>query len=55
MVSFDYLEPAEFGNVLAARWWTADALEADGTAVAAELPDLMRAAVAAVLEREGAS
>ena len=55
VVSFEYLEPAEIGNVVAARWWTADDLEADGTAVAAELPDLMRAAVAVVLEREGAS
>jgi 8-oxo-dGTP pyrophosphatase MutT (NUDIX family) len=54
-VSFDFLEPAEIGNVLAARWWSADDLEADGTAVASELPDLMRAAVAAVLDREGAS
>jgi 8-oxo-dGTP pyrophosphatase MutT (NUDIX family) len=54
-ITFDFLEPAEIGNVVAARWWTADALEADGTAVAAELPDLMRAAVAVVLEREGAS
>jgi 8-oxo-dGTP pyrophosphatase MutT (NUDIX family) len=49
-VSFGGLEPAEVGNVVAAGWWTPEALEADGTAVAQDLPDIMRAAVAAVRE-----
>ncbi len=48
-VTFEHLEPAEVGNVVAARWWTADDLEADGTAVAHDLPDIMRSAVRAVL------
>jgi 8-oxo-dGTP pyrophosphatase MutT (NUDIX family) len=47
-VSFEGLEPAEIGNVVAARWWTASDLERDGTAVAAEMPEIMRAAVRAV-------
>jgi 8-oxo-dGTP pyrophosphatase MutT (NUDIX family) len=51
-VTFDFLEPAEIGNVVDAGWWTADDLEADGTAVDSELPGLMRAAVRAVLHGE---
>lgn len=54
-ISFDFLEPAEIGNVLAARWWSADDLEADGTAVDSELPHLMRAALREVLDGEVAS
>jgi 8-oxo-dGTP pyrophosphatase MutT (NUDIX family) len=47
-VTFDGLEAAEVGNVLEADWWTPADLEADGTAVAPEVPDIMRAAVRAV-------
>ena len=47
-VCFDGLEPEEVGNVLAAAWWFADDLEADGTAAAADIPEMMRRAVAAV-------
>jgi 8-oxo-dGTP pyrophosphatase MutT (NUDIX family) len=47
-VSFDRLEPEEVGNVLAARWWFPEELEADGTAVQPDLPDVMRRAIAAV-------
>jgi 8-oxo-dGTP pyrophosphatase MutT (NUDIX family) len=47
-ITFEHLESSEVGHVLAAAWWTAEALEADGTAVAPELPDIMRAAVRTV-------
>lgn len=47
-ITFEHLEASEVGNVLAAAWWTAEALEADGTAVAPELPGIMRAAVRTV-------
>jgi 8-oxo-dGTP pyrophosphatase MutT (NUDIX family) len=48
-VTFEHLEESEIGNVLAAGWWTPEALEEDGTAVAPDLPDIMRSAVRAVL------
>jgi 8-oxo-dGTP pyrophosphatase MutT (NUDIX family) len=47
-VSFAHLEPDEVGNVVAHGWWTPDDLAAEGTAVAPDLPDIMRAAVAAL-------
>ncbi|WP_244927881.1 NUDIX domain-containing protein [Nocardioides sp. W7] len=47
-VTFEGLEVAEVGNVLAAGWWTPDALRADGTAATPDLPDIMDAAIAAV-------
>jgi 8-oxo-dGTP pyrophosphatase MutT (NUDIX family) len=47
-VTFEHLEPLEVGNVLDARWWYADDLEADGTAVEPDIPEIMRRAVAAV-------
>ena len=46
-VTFEHLEAAEVGNVLAARWWTPDELAADGSVVVPDLPDILRAAVAA--------
>jgi hypothetical protein len=48
-VHFGGLEPLEVGSIDDARWWTADALEAAGTAVSETLLTMMRAAVAAVL------
>jgi 8-oxo-dGTP pyrophosphatase MutT (NUDIX family) len=48
-VSFENLEALEVGNVLAADWWTPDALAVDGSAVAPDLPDIVRSAVLAVL------
>lgn len=50
-VTFEHLEEAEIGNVLASGWWRPDDLAADGTAVAPDLPDVLRAAVAAVTTR----
>lgn len=47
-VRFDLLEPAEVGNVLRAAWWTPEALAADGTAAAEDMPRIMTAAIAAV-------
>lgn len=47
-VSLDHLEPAEVGNVLGARWWTPEALAAEGNAASPDLPDIMIAAIAAV-------
>ncbi|MCL2543059.1 MAG: NUDIX domain-containing protein [Nocardioidaceae bacterium] len=47
-VSFDELEAGEVGNILGARWWTADELRADGTAVAPDLPDTLQLAIDAV-------
>ncbi|MGA8256763.1 MAG: NUDIX domain-containing protein [Nocardioides sp.] len=52
-VTFEHLEPAEVGNVLAARWWLPDDLEIDGTAVVPYLPDILRAAVTAASATEG--
>jgi 8-oxo-dGTP pyrophosphatase MutT (NUDIX family) len=52
-ITFEHLEASEVGNVLAAAWWTAETLEADGTAVAPELPGIMRAAVRTVLGDPG--
>ena len=48
-VSFDHLVPEEVGNVVAAGWWTPEALTADGGAIADDLPGLMALAVEAVL------
>jgi 8-oxo-dGTP pyrophosphatase MutT (NUDIX family) len=47
-VRFDLLEPAEVGNVLRAAWWTPEALAADGTAAAEDMPRIMAAAIVAV-------
>lgn len=47
-VSFAGLEPGEIGNLLRAAWWNADDLAADGSAASPDLPDIIRAAVAAV-------
>jgi 8-oxo-dGTP pyrophosphatase MutT (NUDIX family) len=52
-ITFDHLEESEIGNVVAAGWWTPEALEAEGTAVAPDLPDIMRSAVRAVLGDTG--
>ena len=49
-VSLAGLEPGEIGNVLAAAWWTPEALAADGTAANADLPEVMSIAIAAVRE-----
>jgi hypothetical protein len=54
-VSSAILEPSERGNVVATRWWTADDLEADTTAVVPDLPELMRSAGGQVLERRSSS
>ncbi len=51
-VHFGGLEPAEVGNVLAARWWTPTALRAEGGAVTVDLPDIMEQAIAAVRRGE---
>lgn len=48
-VHFRGLEALEVGTIDEARWWTPDALDADGSAASATLTDLMRRAVAAVL------
>lgn len=47
-VSFDLLEPEEVGNVLGAAWLTPAELAARPTFRPSGLPDIMRAAVAAV-------
>ncbi|HWM73796.1 MAG TPA: NUDIX domain-containing protein [Nocardioides sp.] len=44
-VSFEGLEPIERTTIDAAAWWTPDALEADGSAANAQLPEIMRTAV----------
>ena len=49
-VSLSGLEPGEVGNVLGARWWTPDALAADGTSANPDLPEVMALAIAAVRE-----
>ncbi len=54
-VSFDGLEEAEVGNVLRAAWWEPAALRADGTAASPDMPDVMTAAIAAVLSSEARS
>lgn len=48
VVSLDHLEPEEVGNVFGARWWTPEDLEAGAQFEPPALPDIMRAAVAAV-------
>jgi hypothetical protein len=45
----DGLEPHERGPTDQAAWWTADALDADGSAANDQLTTMMRAAVSAVL------
>lgn len=47
-VRFDGLEDAEIGNILQARWWTPEALAAEGTAVTDDLPGIMATAIDAV-------
>lgn len=47
-VHFRGLEPLEVGTIDEARWWTADALDADGSAAGEALTAMMRLAVAAV-------
>ena len=51
-VTFAHLEPLEVDNVLEARWLTPEEVRADGRLVAPQLPDIMTAAVAAVLADE---
>ena len=46
-VTFEHLVPAEVGNVVEARWWTPSGVTEDGRLVAPDLPDVMRAAIAA--------
>jgi len=48
-VSFDHLEDDEVGNVFAWRWWRPDDLAGAGGMVADELPEIMAAAISAVL------
>lgn len=48
-VHFDGLDAGEVGNIFRAEWWTPDDLAADGTAASPDMPDMMRAAIAAVL------
>ena len=50
-VHFDGLDAGEVGNIFRAEWWTPDALEADGSAASPDMPDMMRAAAAAVLSK----
>jgi 8-oxo-dGTP pyrophosphatase MutT (NUDIX family) len=52
-VTFEHLEALEVGNVVAAGWWTPEALEVDGTAVSPDLPEIMRSAVRSVLGSVG--
>jgi 8-oxo-dGTP pyrophosphatase MutT (NUDIX family) len=47
-ISFDGLEPIERTSIDAAAWWTPEALEADGSAANARLPEIMRDAVRTV-------
>ncbi len=49
-ISFEHLEGAEIGNVLAARWWFPDDLASAGGAVSEDMPAIMGAAVRAVLD-----
>ena len=48
-IHFDGLEPMEKGTIDQAAWWTADALDADGTAANDNLTTMMRAAVRQIL------
>lgn len=47
-VHFRGLEPLEVGTIDEARWWTPDALDADGSAAGAMLTAMMRRAVEAM-------
>jgi 8-oxo-dGTP pyrophosphatase MutT (NUDIX family) len=47
-ISFAGLEPIERTTIDAAAWWTPEALEADGSAANARLPEIMRTAVRAI-------
>jgi 8-oxo-dGTP pyrophosphatase MutT (NUDIX family) len=47
-ISFEGLEPIERTSIDDAAWWTADALEAEGSAANARLPEIMRTAVRTV-------
>jgi len=47
-ISFEGLEPIERTTIDAAAWWTPEALEADGSAANARLPEIMRSAVRAI-------
>jgi 8-oxo-dGTP pyrophosphatase MutT (NUDIX family) len=49
-VSFDGLDSGEVGNIFRAQWWTPDDLVAAGNAASADLPAMMRTAIAAVLD-----
>ena len=51
-VSFDNLVPEEVGNVLGWRWWSPADVAADGRMVSEELPEIMTAAIEAVLGRQ---
>lgn len=48
-VDFGGLDAGEVGNIFKAEWWTPEDLAADGSAASADMPDMMRAAIAAVL------
>lgn len=48
-VHFRGLEPLEVGTIDEARWWTADDLDADGSAAGETLTVMMRRAVDAIL------
>jgi 8-oxo-dGTP pyrophosphatase MutT (NUDIX family) len=50
-VTFDNLVEEENGNLLGAGWWTPEALEQDGTAASAELPQAMRLAIKTMEDR----
>ena len=47
-VHFGGLDDGEVGNILQAGWWAPDALAADGSAAAPDMPEIMAAAVRAV-------
>ena len=46
--SFDGLEPPRSVTSCAPRWWSPDALAADGTAASPDLPEIMTTAIVAV-------
>ncbi|GAB2990047.1 NUDIX hydrolase [Nocardioides montaniterrae] len=50
-VHFEGLDAGEAGNIVRAEWWTPEALEADGSAASPDMPEMMRAAAAAVLSK----
>jgi hypothetical protein len=50
-VSFDHLEPDEVDTVVAWQWWRPADVTTAGGMVVDELPDIMVAAVDAVLNR----